>query len=454
MRRTLQILTTLVAALALLAIAAPLASASGAFEASTTKIPVSDPPPPAGAQVLKYKFGPVKIEPGQNLIKIDVQKQRPAVDGWIVGFRPGLVNVSDGKSPPVTEVHLHHAVWLVDLKPAFAAGEEKTYFNAAPGFGWRYTTKQSWIVNHMIHDLTPTPKEVYITYTLVLHPRQRSAGRVDHEDLHAVDGRRGRQALPGLQRAARLGQEGALHLPDDAKNPYPDGKIRNRWVVDHDTTLVNTAGHLHPGGLYTDLNVTRDGKTVRIFRSRAQYFEPAGAVSWDVAMSATSKNWRVALKKGDVVTTTATYDTTKASWYEVMGIMVVGITDGPDGGVDPFTGTVDQTDYLTHGRLKENIDIGIRKPNPGLSDPRKLRDGPLVDKVVIKNFTYQQGDLSLTRQEGPAGDDQAGPAADVRQRGLAAHGALPHDHRMQDPLQPDRRDRLPAARRCTHAGLR
>ena len=92
---------------------------------------------PPGAQVLKYKFGPLKIQPGQNFIDINVQKERPNVDGWIVGFRPGLVDAKTGKNPPVTEVHLHHAVWLVDLKPEFAAGEEKTNFNAPPGFGER-----------------------------------------------------------------------------------------------------------------------------------------------------------------------------------------------------------------------------------------------------------------------------------------------------------------------------
>src|SRR3712207_9539595 len=69
-----------------------------------------------------------------------------------------------------------------------------------------------------------------------------------------------------------------------------------------------------------------------LFRS-----EPAGPVSWDVAMSATTDSWKVNFKKGDVISTTATYDTRKASWYEVMGIMVVAKTDQPvPGGVDPL----------------------------------------------------------------------------------------------------------------------
>jgi hypothetical protein len=81
--------------------------------------------------------------------------------------------------------------------------------------------------------------------------------------------------------------------------------------------------------------------------------------------------------------------------------MVVGTAEGTlDGSVDPFTGTVDQTDYLTHGRLKENIDTNPRKPNPGLSNPIRARQGPYMDRVVIKNFFYSQGDLSLPGKKG------------------------------------------------------
>ena len=65
-------------------------------------------------------------------------------------------------------------------------------------------------------------------------------------------------------------------------------------------------------------------------------------------------------ESGDTLSVHATYDTSKASWYEVMGIMVVGITDHQvPGGVDPFSGKVDQTDTLTHPRLKENVDAGV-----------------------------------------------------------------------------------------------
>jgi hypothetical protein len=117
-------------------------------------------------------------------------------------------------------------------------------------------------------------------------------------------------------------------------------------------------------------------------------------------MSATSENWKVNFRKGDVISVDATYDTSRASWYEVMGIMVLGKTMEPaPGGVDPFTGEVDQRDYLTHGRLKENIDenVGI---STGLPNPIARRAGPYKDKITIRNFAYSQGDLSRLGKQG------------------------------------------------------
>jgi len=367
------------------------------------RIPVRDPAPPPGAQVLRYRFGPLTIRPGQNLIDIDLQKERPNVDGWIVGFRPGLIDARTGRSPPVTEVHLHHAVWLVDFRPTFAAGEEKTNFNAPAGYGWRYTTRQTWLVNHMIHDLVAQEHEVYLTYTFYFIPDTAPEAASIREIRTQWMDVEGVKPYPVFNALKGSGTRGKFTYPDQARNPYPDrpGNPRNQWIADRDATLVLAAGHLHPGGLWTDLTVTRGGRTVPIFRSRANYYEPSGAVSWDVAMSATGPNWRVQLRRGDILRVSATYDTTRASWYEVMGIMIAGITLGDEGGVDPFTGQVDQSDFLTHGRLRENIDPpATRRVNPGYANSLKLRQGPFASKVVIRNFSFQQGDLTMPGRRG------------------------------------------------------
>src|SRR5688572_18621909 len=125
--------------------------------------------PAAAEETLQFEYGPVKISPGQNTISIEENQFKPPVDGWITGFRPNLVR-KDGSVPPVDVIHLHHGVWLKGTAPLFAAGEEKTEFKAPAGFGWRYKTTDTWLMNHMIHNLTPTEDEVYITYELDFVP--------------------------------------------------------------------------------------------------------------------------------------------------------------------------------------------------------------------------------------------------------------------------------------------
>jgi plastocyanin len=160
-------------------------------------------------------------------------------------------------------------------------------------------------------------------------------------------------------------------------------------------TLLNTAGHLHPGGLYTDLKVTRGGRTRRLFRSQAKYFEPAGAVSWDVSMTHTKRDWRVALKKGDRLNVSATYDTRRASWYESMGIMVVFYAEGTSREAkDPFASKVDWRGLLTHGHLPENRVHG-GKPRRWLADPRDLPSGPFSANLNIRGFSWERGNTGV-----------------------------------------------------------
>src|SRR5215213_4273647 len=124
---------------------------------------------PAAAETLHFEYGPIAIAPGQNTIELDENALKPPVNGWITGFKPNLV-YADGSVPRVDVIHLHHGVWLKNLQPLFAAGEEKTTFTAPPGYGWRYLTTDRWHMNHMIHNLTPTAEQVYITYDLDFIP--------------------------------------------------------------------------------------------------------------------------------------------------------------------------------------------------------------------------------------------------------------------------------------------
>jgi plastocyanin len=350
-----------------------------------------------GIRHLHYEFGPIKVQPGQNLIDLGAipADQKPKVPGYITAFRPNLV-YGDKSVPAVDIVHMHHGVWLVDGEPRWAMGEEKTNFDLPKGFGWRYTPQQNWAMNHMIHDLVPNKAEVTITWDMDFVPDSSPAAKDIKEVRTQWMDVAGLRAYPVFDALRKWGHKGRYTFPDDA--PASERSIvgqAQRWVVRRDETLVGTAGHLHPGGLWTDLRVTRDGRTVRLFRSKAKYWEPAGAVSWDVAMTRTPNDWRVQLKKGDVVTVSGTYDTRRASWYESMAIMPIAVYDGAGaGGTDPFVTPPNQKGFLTHGHLPENDNHG---GEPGaLPDARKLLSGSLSSAgatIPVQDFVYGRSDL-------------------------------------------------------------
>jgi plastocyanin len=348
-----------------------------------------------GVRHMKFRWGPVRIAPGQNTISVADDNLLPPGPGWITSFKPNLTYV-DGTVPRVDVIHLHHAVWLVaghgDVRPTWAAGEEKTAVREPKGFGWRYRTNDKWLLNHMIHNLTAAPTRVYITWEMDFIPLGATAARGMHEVKTQWLDVEGGSAYPVFDAIQGTGHNGRVTFPDDVPNAYGGGPARNTWTADHDGTLVGTAGHLHPGGLWTDLKVTRAGRTVEVFRSRAHYYEPAGAVSWDVSMTATPPNWRVAIKQGDVLSVSGTYDSRTTSWYESMAIMPLAMTVAPAGGADPFATNTAVKGVLTHGHLPENDHHG---GSPGkLSDATKLPDGPRSPTVDIAGFAYAQGDLT------------------------------------------------------------
>ena len=255
-----------------------------------------------GMQELTYCYGPISIRPGQNIIKlraaIDAQgtKLWPQVPGYITRFDPELV-YTDGSVPGVDVVHLHHAVWLVNNAgnggdPQFAAGEEKTINQLPEGFGWRSLPSHSWVLNDMLHDLVAQPAEVYLVWRLDFvpdtSPDAASIRPVRTKWLDVAGG----SIYPVFDSLRGRGENGRYTFPDDApaEDLFPCGSpsrppdshgclgSAQRWTPSQDVTLIGTAGHLHPGGLNTQLRVTRGGETNTLFTSTAHYYEPAGAV--------------------------------------------------------------------------------------------------------------------------------------------------------------------------------
>jgi plastocyanin len=368
------------------------AALPGAHVSATDLVKPADYP---GIQHLHFEYGPIDIAPGQNSIEARPNGKKPTVPGYITRFKPDLVFADTHAVPRVDVLHLHHGVWLSNGFPVFAAGEEKTIVNFPQGFGLPYKPGDSWIMNYMIHNLTPNPSRVYLTYDIDFVPDSEPAAQSIMPVRPLWMDVAGLAAYPVFDALKGDGRRGAFTFPDQATGiATADVGPNHQWIAPADVTIVTTMGHLHPGGLWDDFKVTRGSATKLLFRSEAKYFEPAGAVSWDVSMTAPKPGWLVALKKGDRVNVSTTYDTRSASWYESMGIMDTFYADGKQpGAVDPFAAAVDWHGLLTHGHLPENDNHGGAAGS--LPDARKLLSGTATAKIAIRNYLYGRGDLSL-----------------------------------------------------------
>jgi hypothetical protein len=360
-------------------------------------------------------------------------------------------------------IHLHHGVWLNSsgrdatgpgngAERFFASGEEKTIFQLPAGYGYPVRANDSWVMNHMIHNQTTQKDEVWITYEFDWVPADSElAKRIKPVRPIWMDVQNG-SAYPVFDTYRGSGQDGRITYPDDFPRAYGQAQPKNEWTVDRDGTLVTGAGHLHPGGLWTDLDLVRPGTetfdvqghrrlhdqiarkhrsghkrlrrlaskakrkreharlhkrldrthrkghpalttkrdSVRLFRSEAVYFDPNGPISWDMSMTATDRDWRVGVKKGDKLRLSATYETKRASWYESMGIMILYMAD--ESGPDPFAEAPHDRGQVTHGHLPENENYGGR--DTGRPNPTELPDGFVWPYAYIENFVYMPGDLT------------------------------------------------------------
>jgi hypothetical protein len=371
-------------------------------------------------------------------------------------FKPSMVELKpDGSTvtPAVWDLHMHHVVWLPPNGGTLAAGEEKTIAMLPQGYGMKFAATANWTLVHMLHNLTAQPdRRVYLTWQIDWVP-ETTPQRTDISPIRgtfmdvANNGSGGAYPVFDAERAFDTDGDGEFVFPDDvstdpASPSYEElGKISNAqsWTVPdtfpNGITLLSAGGHLHPGGKWVDLDVARDGpdpggvdgddpsEVKPLFRSVAHYYEPAGAVSWDVAMTVAQRDWRIHLEPGDTVSIHAVYNVTRASWYESMGILSLGWTPNQDPNAkDPFADAAavkamyDEGGALTHGRLPENADTKARK-NLKLPDPRKLRSGGrLAGKTVpIDGFFFENGGYSAVK---------GFPAAEMRPPVIRPGGAV------------------------------
>jgi len=392
-----------------LLVTAAVAAGALAPSAAAADPPITDPgavtPLESDVQRLHFKYGPITVTAGQNLILVGpVTIEKPAYDGYAIRIKPDLVR-ADGSVPNVDQIHLHHAVWVNLSRPDatdpslperfFAAGEEKTIGRLPPGYGYPVRPDDVWAMNHMIHNQTTATENVYITYDVDFVPAETDLGR-SLKPAHPLwlDVENGKPYPVFDVHRGSGGGDRRFTYPREAEDPYGSGPPRNQWEVPRKGTLIGTAGHVHPGGLWTDLQLARRNRSKRIFRSRAKYFDPNGPISWDMAMQATRPRWRVGVRKGDRLRLSTTYETKRASWYESMGINLVWVSWG-ERGPNPFRKRIrGRRGRVTHGHLPENENYG-GEPQ-GFADPSTLPDGSTIDRRVgIEAFQYVPGGFGL-----------------------------------------------------------
>ena len=433
--------------LASVAIAALFASPASAGKKPKTLKAVKDYP---GMTTFKCHTNPIDIYPGQNTNDFTVTQTCPnavkvgggpvdpsvfaansTTQGYVTRFKPSMVEVHDDGSttvPPVWDLHLHHVVWLSPggFNPTFAAGEEKSIPKFPRGYGLQVAGGANWGINQMLHELNSREgRQVEITWEIDWVPIDAGLKPINIQWMD-VAGAPHVYPVFDAEKAFDTNGDGEYTFPDEVPtDPSVPGyeerqniSPARRWVVGpNGATLVFGVGHLHPGGKRVNMQVARDGAdagTVAgdtpseikpLFESDAHYYEPAGAVSWDVSMTATPRKWRISLKPGDVVSINVTYNVKRGDWYESMGILPVAWSTADDPKArDPFDDAkevkamVDKGGILTHGRLKENIDSQAGK-DLKLPDPRDLKpSGPVPDDGVnIENFLYTPGGFSATK---------------------------------------------------------
>jgi plastocyanin len=387
---------------------------------------------------LHFAFGPILAKPGQNDALIEpITIEKPAYSGYIVRFRPDLVDET-GQAPDIAVVHLHHATWL-NLNPQygngpfFAAGEEKTIATFPPGYGMHVGAYDSWALLYMVHNATPNPHVVWITYDVdyiadadapkhhivpvkpvwldvqrvpiapganntganPVYNVQRGFGHADTSSFARLntgfnDGTGKLVCTWPLENCARHDAYGTV-TPQQGKDMH--GSIPGAdWEVTPNMagTLIGIGGHLHPGGIRDEVSLVRGGVEKPIFISdsvawkRAPDTTQAGGPrnSWDFSMGVTGATigWKVKIKPGDRIRLNAVYDSDDASWYENMGIVVA------------FVAPNDSTDALHGGPGLDvfddpvTIDPGFPDtavPTPGWLSPschpnNITADGPLV----------------------------------------------------------------------------
>ena len=243
------------------------------------------------------------------------------------------------------------------------------------------------------------------------------------EVQHAVDRRRS-AARPTRCSTSSAAAAAATAASPTRDEPAPAALARNRGTVPAGRRARRHRGPPAPGRAVDRPASSRAaGRTVRLFRSRAKYFEPAGAVSWDVAMTATPPDWRVRRQARRRAQRVGDLRHRARVVVRVDGDHAGRVRRRRDGGAGPVRRpTSTCPGGVTHGHLPENGNHGgaLRRPaRPArrCSPAAAARDGTRRDQRLRLRPGRPQRDRRARRARRRS---RRGQRADVRQPRRAA----------------------------------
>ncbi len=231
--------------------------------------------------------------------------------------------------------------------------------------------------------------------------------------------------------AARAAATAATRIPDESSERSAHRATAGRSP--QDGVLVGTGGHLHPGGLWTDLVARARRQTGALFRSRAQVLRARrrGVVGRGDGGHA-GRSGASASRRGDVLSISATYDSKRASWYEAMGIMRSPSTRAAAGRTRsrPTSTSAACSPTATWTRTATTA-----ARSAGCADPRKLLGAGAATPHGRRSTTSSmaRGDLLRTGKRGRPPAVRRGPLAEVRQPRRAARGSCTRSPRASAP---------------------
>ncbi len=432
--------------------------------------------------------------------------EKPIYPGYLTRFKPDLVDVGgDSPRVKDVHLHhgtwLNAGGRSYGWGPWIASGEEKTIASWPQRFGLKIQESDTWLFLHMIHNATSSTFPVWVTYTMDFVP-VAAGDAIQPDGKPLITGTKGIWLDVGdcsfssectkdrwnpvfnIQRG--FGHDGVCVFPREncamqntlagvsAQQGKDVGVKYDDWNIPEDGTLVVMGGHLHYGGLRDDVYLARDldgdgkigeGETRLIMVSDGMYWDqnynPNAATpdddwdltkqvisnepsSWDMVMTGVTRDqcWSIQVKKGDKLRLEGIYDSSRATWYEEMGIVMSWLAPAGTSGIDPFAPgvTISTTPSTlathpmtapgimlpgdtgapgnegewcspsatvlcvrgqpTHARIPTSGDHWKCELNGCAIDARRAINGPQLTDIHMAGFTYGQADLGLVELAG------------------------------------------------------